>query len=458
MFHPAGQRAHGERSVQVTQNILPQAAILKRRIPSADLTNTGFLPKKTGRRSLRTIFFQQPFGPSGRHQTLGAAFLARTADPDYQSLKICVAYVTAGGTARIYRALRDFVGRGGNAEVYIGIANGVSSGKAVGHLLMSGASVWGLDTSKTVLFHPKVYVLEGPNSAWISVGSSNLTCEGLFRNFEANILIELDLASDADRAYLAELTVWFDDFRRYGDACLRITHAEVGRLVDSGLLVDEVASAHAQRYPVPGGRRLPGRAGPVRIPVPAAPPPDPELQGSRTRLRPARPSRGAAAPPAHRAIAAGSSQYFAMTLSAFDCSHRTGVPGTPEVSLPEDTAHFFPRVSVQGRQYPDAYFNVILNRPNGRAEIIRIRIWQRPPGSGSGHADWRLNVHHATVDLTDPAGGDILLFERLPRGSEPPYEAWIVGRGQPQHAPLLARCTQQVQASGQAGIKRYGLF
>ncbi len=380
------------------------------------------------------------------------------ADPDYHTLRICVAYATAGGTSRIYRALRDFAARGGNAEAYIGIANGVSSGKAIQHLLMSGASVWGLDTTRTVLFHPKVYVLESAASAWISVGSSNLTCEGLFRNFEANTLIELDLASGADRDYLAGLMGWFDDFRRYGDACLRITDAEVRRLVGSGLLVDEVANPQLQRLPIAAGRRLPGRPGPAPIIVPAAPPPDPELQGPRTRLRPPRPRRRAPVAPSRRAIAAGSSQYFAMTLSAFDCSHRTGVLGTPEVSLPEDIVQFFPPISVQGRRYPDAYFDVLLNKPAGSTEIIRVRIWQRPPGSRSGHADWRLNVHHATVDLTDPAGGDILLFERLPRESAPPYEAWVVGRGQPQHAALLARCARQVQAAGHAGTKRYGLF
>ncbi|MDZ4340261.1 MAG: hypothetical protein U1B94_08620 [candidate division NC10 bacterium] len=147
-----------------------------------------------------------------------------------------------------------------------------------------------------------------------------------------------------------------------------------------------------------------------------------------------------------------------MTMSAFDCSHRTGVPGTAEVSLPDDVVVFFPPVSMQGRIYPDAYFDVVLNQPRGKAEIVSYRIWQRPPGSGTGHADWRINVRPETVDLTAPAGGDILLVERLPAGSDPPYEVWIVGTSDPNYESLLARCNRDVQAVGAAGTKRYGLF
>ncbi|MGH9894125.1 MAG: hypothetical protein ACREA0_19520, partial [bacterium] len=76
----------------------------------------------------------------------------------------------------------------------------------------------------------------------------------------------------------------------------------------------------------------------------------------------------------------------------------------------------------------------------------------------SGHADWRINVKHDTIDLTNAAGNDIVLFEKLPSGSEPPYEVWIVHPGDPTYVGLLARCNREVQAAGTAGRKRHGLF
>jgi hypothetical protein len=147
-----------------------------------------------------------------------------------------------------------------------------------------------------------------------------------------------------------------------------------------------------------------------------------------------------------------------MSMSSFDCSHRTGVPGTPEVSLPDDVVQFFPITSMQGRKYPDAYFDVVLNNPPGSAFVETYRIWQRPPGSASGHPDWRINVGHSTIDQTNLGGGDILLFERLPQGSIPEYEVWTIPPVDPRHAPLLAKCASQVTAVGAAGVKQYGLF
>jgi hypothetical protein len=128
------------------------------------------------------------------------------------------------------------------------------------------------------------------------------------------------------------------------------------------------------------------------------------------------------------------------------------------MSLPEDIVQFFPQVSMQGRKYPDSYFDVLLNIPSGGGQVVSFRLWQRPPGSGTGHADWRINVKHETIDLTDPAGRDILLIEKLPPASNPPYQAWIVATTQPEYSALRARCTSQVQASSTAGTKHYGLF
>jgi hypothetical protein len=98
-----------------------------------------------------------------------------------------------------------------------------------------------------------------------------------------------------------------------------------------------------------------------------------------------------------------------MTLSAHDTSKRTGMPGTPELSLPRDATGFFPPMALSGRQYPDAYFDVRLNSDQ-QASIVEYRMWKRPAGAAVGHADLRINIKHDTVDLTTPGGGDIILF------------------------------------------------
>lgn len=405
---------------------------------------------------MRTSFHQQPFGPNGAPQTFGQALAREVSSSGYRTLKICAAFASSGGTSRLYGPLRDFVRSGGVINVYVGLSNNITSCQAIEHLIRLGASVWGFDTGQTVLFHPKVYLLQDPARAWLAVGSSNLTSEGLYRNFETNILSQLDLTERSDSEHLQKVESWFSDLQSYSGNCFQLRIADLPTLVASEQLIDESINPPPQNFIVTRTTRGTTRSSCSGIKVPAAPPPHPELPGPRTRRR-----RRPQARPSAQAVTfapAGAAQYFAMTMSAFDCSHRSSVPGTPEVSLPEDVVRFFPSVSRQGRQYPDAYFDVILNEPSGTGKIINLRIWQRPPGSGTGHADWRINVKHDIIDLTTPAGGDILLFERLPSGSNPPYEVWVVPPTHPNYAALHARCIHQVQASGKAGTKYYGLF
>ena len=146
-----------------------------------------------------------------------------------------------------------------------------------------------------------------------------------------------------------------------------------------------------------------------------------------------------------------------MILSAHDASKKTGMPGTPELSLPRPAQDFFPPMQLTRRQYPDAYFDVRLN-DGGQARTVNYRIWERPAGGGAGHADLRINIKHETVDLTTNGGGDIILFEASPNVDGPSYEVWIVKPADVNFNSLWGRCTHAVAAQGAGAAKRYGFF
>lgn len=61
-------------------------------------------------------------------------------------------------------------------------------------------------------FHPKLYLFEQPGLATLFVGSANLTTGGLWANFEAGTLIELDLAAAADAELLDEVHTWYEQW------------------------------------------------------------------------------------------------------------------------------------------------------------------------------------------------------------------------------------------------------
>ena len=270
-----------------------------------------------------TRFFNQPFGRNGQIQQLGELINRKLGSGNYVDAEIWVAYATAGGTSRLYGALDAFIRSGHRADVYVGLNNGVTSGQAVEHLLKTGSTVHGFDTGGTNLFHPKIYLLRGPVNTLVSVGSSNLTSEGLFRNFEANTITSFDPNDGADVNALNELTAVLMSLRALTNNCRVITTARLPGLFASGSLIDERATPRPQRVPT---ARPPGRGvGAGRLIIPAAPPPHPDAVPVRAPGVPRQ--RGAAAGQAVSAAVGGGSQCFAMTLSEFDTSHRRGVPG-----------------------------------------------------------------------------------------------------------------------------------
>lgn len=58
-------------------------------------------------------------------------------------------------------------------------------------------------------FHPKLFLVERALSAHVYVGSANMTAGGFWGNFETGVLVELDLESPEDVAFLADIRRWF---------------------------------------------------------------------------------------------------------------------------------------------------------------------------------------------------------------------------------------------------------
>ncbi len=398
---------------------------------------------------------QQPFDEAGRLSRLGAELINQLTSGNFNEVHIFSAYVTRSGTQRLGPALQGITRSGGICRAVIGINNGLTSVQAVNDLHRAGVEVLGLNTGNSILYHPKVYVLRGASRAWISIGSSNLTGEGLYRNVETNTLIELDLAMAADVAIVNQVLAALNRFRdTYRQNAIGLLHDTLELHVNSGELADEVGRARERRTRPNGARRRQHR-GPDAVPpiiVPALP--------ASVWQEPIRREQ----PPEVREPAAISvpaptvqTSRFAMVLSAHDASKKTTMPGTPELSLPRQARDFFPPVVLAGRQFPDAYFAVRLNAPEG-ARTVEYRIWERPAGAGAGHADLRINIKHDTVDLTRDGGGDIILFEATLEERGPAYDVWIIHPDDPQYDQLLERCTHVVAARGAGEAKRYGFF
>lgn len=309
------------------------------------------------------------------------------------------------------------------------------------------------------LFHPKVAHIVGDTGRPVGlVGSANMTVQALGTHVEA--WLELQADDGPATQVLGDISASIDrwaDVDEQGVFQVR-TEEDIERLLAQRIVRDRPLPRARQEAPELGGdqptlrgsRRIRWRP-PVLPQVPEA-----ELDVGASGAAEAAPEAPPIAAPfglaAHARVT-----IFAMVLAQFDVSHRTGVPGTPEMSLPGEAEAFFGPLGFDSKNQRHAgrHFLVGIETPTGTV-IEEYRAWRREAGQG-GNADLRFRVSHTLVDMTNPAGGDILQVRRRP-GMKPEYDVRLVRTGSPGYQALEARCQRTGGTGGSAGQKRFGLW
>jgi hypothetical protein len=336
------------------------------------------------------------------------------------------------GLSRLAIALNNLISRGGTVSGAVGVDGEITSIEALEDLQRISSDSTVFYTVSGFIYHPKIYLLSGKDNATAVVGSPNLTREGLYRNIEFAVAVNLDLSVETDASVFRKFESVVAEFLNTSHPNVkRINNTTLAALAGAGIVKREAEG----REPGPSIRatRRAGQDNPLEkmfppISVPVAPPamgvPVPVITTTSSQL----------------------AQVFIMQLSSFDSSHRTGVPGTPEVLVPHDAIRFFPRLSTSvGRRYPDADFDVVLNTPTGR-ERQRYRLWYyETRATGTRIDEYRLRLDHKTVDLTTRGGGDLLVLTKTLEGPNSSYEVTIVGQNDPAFASFFALCKYQVQ-------------
>jgi HKD family nuclease len=205
--------------------------------------------------------------------------------PNANDFFISVAFVREGGVSKIEPHLRA---RSDVIQIFVGIANGITSHQALAKLLDAGIYPFLVDMgTQASIFHPKLYAAIGTMTSQVILGSANLTSSGLSNNIEASSLVELDMTNPNDRQYIADL---LNPFRaligNYPNNIFQVTTKnELDILVSEGRLEDEsvkklapvVGTKSTNAPPVatpafPIYRRIPKVVPPPPVPVAATPP------------------------------------------------------------------------------------------------------------------------------------------------------------------------------------------
>lgn len=162
--------------------------------------------------------------------------------PEIQRVLLSVAYVSESGVKQIADQLRASAA---HVTVFAGIRNDITSLQALALLhTIIGDRLYTVDTgARSLVFHPKLYLVRGRDRAGLLVGSANLTLAGLNNNVEAGIVLNLDMRNDADRTVVKSIETQLLSLP--GEYPANVVQVGAAHVLDNlraaGLLVDETA-------------------------------------------------------------------------------------------------------------------------------------------------------------------------------------------------------------------------
>jgi HKD family nuclease len=163
--------------------------------------------------------------------------------PSIERVIVSVAFVNRSGTELLEEQLKEHSAK---TKAFIGIRNDITSSQGARHLLEMGVSLYVVDTgSRSVLFHPKLYLVKGATHARLAIGSANLTIGGLNNNIEAGLVIELDLKDADEKALVESIEKDFAALAKdYPDNIIAIASpTQLDALQATGRLIDEMTTS-----------------------------------------------------------------------------------------------------------------------------------------------------------------------------------------------------------------------
>lgn len=161
----------------------------------------------------------------------------------YKSFSAFVAFVSVGGIKNIEEQLLQFKSRGGDIRLYIGVDLHGTSKEALDRLLELDVTTYIVFSPNGIVYHPKVYSLEGDVQNFLSVGSSNLTTSGLYQNVEASVCFTWDDDDEQGAELYSDVCEHFNSLlSMQTTSCQLLTQEIIDLLVSNNIVLSESTS------------------------------------------------------------------------------------------------------------------------------------------------------------------------------------------------------------------------
>lgn len=155
------------------------------------------------------MFYNHPLA-----HRFGTALSSDIESEKWNRIEIAVAWVRRSGTQHLEPSFKKFLGRGGFAQITVGVDIENTSAEGLKDFLNLQAAgnieIHIHHNEAATTFHPKVYLLRNDADARLIVGSNNLTGAGLFVNTEAGLQLDAPLNDPLIRDARTALATWRD--------------------------------------------------------------------------------------------------------------------------------------------------------------------------------------------------------------------------------------------------------
>lgn len=370
--------------------------------------------------------------PNGA-QRIGDFITTHLNDRRWTSFRAAVAFVKESGVLYLRAGLANFI-QHGSVKVSVGVNFGGTSLEGMTRLYESvsnGGELWVFKNENGSTFHPKAYVFSNASEAHVLIGSGNITRGGLYTNYEAASVLELDLQNARDQQQFTAITQALDTWTDPTTGLARLVdNGLLDRLALQGYLPPEIYSREGEEAGAAAG----GEGHEPLFATVAVPPP------------PAQPQlvvQSAAAP------AGGGATTFLMTLQYVDLSRGQLTPGaqerSPEIYIPLAARNFLPAFW----DWPNGFIQDV-GTPNkldrfGVRMLIGTNIEEVTMTYFPHRHEFR--VRSRALQNTGAQPGDILRIERTNNAVGYLYHVTIIPQGSSQYATARALCVNPVRNS-----------
>ncbi len=184
-------------------------------------------------------------------ESVGSMLLDSFADPEFDKFDCFVAFASEPGIDDVSEAIRGAKQRFKHFQIVLGVDQKGTSKEALQALLKLDVDASIYYTVSRPIYHPKIYLFDGPKKCRIIIGSSNLTEYGLFKNVEASVVLDVSKPDAEGEALINQVHEYYKPFFGGDNGNIRkLTQQLIDYLYEVGMVPDESDRVRAQEEKV----------------------------------------------------------------------------------------------------------------------------------------------------------------------------------------------------------------